>query len=84
MRRKVYLRTDVLADYMARAHMTQDDLAAAVGISQGYVSRLLAQERQPGPRTRRALLEALGLEFDDLFTTRPPTRRRKNGSRASP
>jgi len=81
---RVYLRTRVLAELMAKAHMTQADLASRAGISQSYVSRLLAQSRHPGPRTRRALLEALGLEFDDLFTTRPPTRRRKNGSRASP
>ncbi len=66
--RKVKLSAMAVWDFLNRRHMTQNDLARVVGVTSGYLSRLMNGRRCPSPRMRRRLQEALGCsEFDDLF-----------------
>ncbi len=46
---------------------TATAFARLVGLHRTHLSDLLAGRANPGPRTRRRLLEALNVEFDDLF-----------------
>ena len=46
--------------------MTQDDLAAATGISKANISRLENGKQEPRPSTVRRLAAALGVAPEDL------------------
>ena len=51
-----------------RLNMSQNDMARRLGITSAYLSRLINGRRNPSPRMRGLLQEALGSpEFDDLF-----------------
>ena len=67
MNRRVRLKANALWEYLKRRHLTQGDFAALVPISPGYLSQLVIGDRSPSPRTTRLLLDALDVEFDDLF-----------------
>lgn len=47
-------------------HQTQVQLAAAAGISQGYLSQLEQDEREPTLSIAARLAEVLGMSLDDL------------------
>ncbi len=47
-------------------HQTQTQLAAAAGISQGYLSQLEQDEREPTLSIAARLADALGLSLDEL------------------
>lgn len=47
-------------------HQTQVQLAAAAGISQGYLSQLEQDEREPTLSIAARLADALGISLDDL------------------
>ncbi len=65
---KVRLKAGAVWDRLNRLNMTQNDLARLVGVSSGYLSRLINGRRCPSPRMRQGLMEALDCsEFDDLF-----------------
>jgi DNA-binding XRE family transcriptional regulator len=49
-------------------HQTQVDLAAAAGISQGYLSQLERDEREPTLSIAARLAGVLGISLDDLAT----------------
>ena len=55
-------------DHLARLNMSQNDMARRIGISSGHLSRLISGSRNPSPRMRTRLQEALDCpEFDKLF-----------------
>ena len=55
-------------DQLARLNMSQNDMARRIGISSGHLSRLISGSRNPSPRMRSRLQEALDCpEFDKLF-----------------
>jgi len=65
---KVSINGMALYDFMIKNNLAQKDLAVKLGISESYLSQLLCGTRQPSPRLRRTMLEALApLGFDDLF-----------------
>jgi transcriptional regulator with XRE-family HTH domain len=49
------------------AHITQQTLANALGLSVGSVSRIERGSFEPSLRTAAAILKALDMDFDDLF-----------------
>ena len=65
---KVKLNARAVWDRLNRLNMTQNELARLVGVTSGYLSRLINGTRCPSPPMRRRLQEALGCsDFDDLF-----------------
>jgi transcriptional regulator with XRE-family HTH domain len=50
-----------------RAHLTQETLANALGLTVGSISRIERGTFEPSLRTAAALLKALDMDFDDLF-----------------
>ena len=48
--------------------MSQNQLAHVMGSTSGYLSQLLNGQRNPSPKMRRRLLQALGNPpFDEVF-----------------
>ena len=65
---RVRLNAKAFWDAIARENMSQNEFAAKLGISSGYMSQLVCGTRYPSPRLRRRILESLdNLIFDDLF-----------------
>lgn len=65
---KVRLNNQALQLAMARRNMSQNMLAARIGISSGYISQLMRGDRYASPRVRQKILDALNpLTFDDVF-----------------
>ena len=60
-------RTELL-QAMARNGFTGKGLAKASGISQCYVVQILAGRRNVLPTTAKKICNALGCNFDELFT----------------
>lgn len=73
---KVRLKHQVLAQLLARRSITQNRWAQMLGISRGHLSDLVnGRHVHPAPRTRRKLLEGLGVEFETLFEVEVPERK---------
>lgn len=53
---------------MLRNNYNQREFAQKIGITGPALAQLINGNRNPSPRTRAALLEASGLDFDTLFT----------------
>ena len=67
-RPRVLLNRDAVWAVLDQLGISQNELARRCGLSPGYLSLLMAGKRSPYPRTRRLLMQALGVsEFDDLF-----------------
>lgn len=70
---RVRLKHRRLARQIARSGMTQNRWAQKIGISSGHLSMLVnGRRRYPNAATRKRLLQALNLEFDDLFRLEYP------------
>ena len=66
--RKVLLRAEAVWDRLNRLNMSQNDLARALNVSSGHLSRLINGRRCPSPSMRRRLMEVLDCsDFDELF-----------------
>ena len=63
--------------YRIEADLSQEDLAAGMGVEQRYVSQLEAGKRNPTIVTIWHAAEALGVRPAALFCTRAPTAKRK-------
>ena len=51
-----------------RLNKTQNELAAMVGITSGYLSQLMTGTRSPSVEVRKGLQEVLDVpDFEDLF-----------------
>lgn len=69
----VLLRSQVLREHLASRHRSLSWLATEVGISPGYLSRLLSTGRAPSGRIRRRMQEVLDIgEFEVLFALEYP------------
>ena len=67
----VRLKTIALWRRLELLGRSQNWLARQAGISPGYLSTLLNEERAPSGRIRRRIQKALGVpEFDELFELR--------------
>ena len=65
---RVRLNPTAVWGHLNRLNMTQNELAAMVGITSGYFSQLMTGTRFPSARVRKRLQEVLGAPcFDDLF-----------------
>lgn len=70
---RVRLKTERLAQEIARSRMSQNRWALKLGIRKGHFSQIVnGKRRYLSPPTRRKLLKGLGLDFDDLFELEPP------------
>ncbi len=61
---------EVVGDRIARANMSQGQLARRLRITTGYASQLLSGKRCPSAEVRRLMMQIPALEdaeFDDLF-----------------
>jgi transcriptional regulator with XRE-family HTH domain len=63
--------------YRKEAELSKEELAACIGVEQGYVSRLEAGKRNPTIVTIWHAAEALGVRPAALFRARAPTAKRK-------
>ena len=65
---KIRLKTPVLWRRLELLGRSQNWLARQAGISPGYLSTLVNEERAPSGRVRRRMQKALGVQdFDELF-----------------
>jgi len=65
---RVRLKHQRLRRALLRRNVSQNRWAQIIGISPGYLSMLANGQRStPSAPTRRKLLRATGLEFDELF-----------------
>ena len=54
---------------LALLNRSQNWLAREIGVSPGYVSKLVNEGRAPSGRIRKRMLKALGVDsFDQIFT----------------
>ena len=70
-RRRAIVRLDARAlwDRLDTLNRSQRWLARKIGVSPGYLSTLIGEERAPSGRVRRRMQRALGVEdFGELFT----------------
>ena len=65
--------------YREAARLSQEDLAARMGVDQGYVSKLEAGQRNPTIVTIWHLANALNVKPSDLFLENEP-----HGQKAKP
>ena len=69
---RVKLNPDCVWALQSRRHLSQNELAALVGTSSGYLSQLMCGKRSPSAELRRRLVDVLGVaDFDDLFVLEP-------------
>ena len=65
---RVKLNPRAVWERLNRLNITQNQLAAVVGITSGYLSQLMTGTRSPSAEVRKRLQEALDIpRFDDLF-----------------
>ena len=65
---RVKLNPRVVWERLNRLNITQNRLAAMLGITSGYLSQLMTGTRSPSAEVRRRLQEVLEVpNFDDLF-----------------
>lgn len=64
----ITLKADWFYSEMAIRNMTQDRFARDVlEINPSYFSQLLSGRREPGPKVRQRMMEALKAPFEHLF-----------------
>jgi transcriptional regulator with XRE-family HTH domain len=63
----VNLKQDALREHIARRNISQNSFALKAGISSAYIAQLLGGKRRASGFVRKKLLDASGLQFDDLF-----------------
>lgn len=62
-----------VAGYLSKTGLQQEDLAEAVGISDGYLSELMsAKKKNPSTHVLRAISEQLGITINDFYK-KPPS-----------
>ncbi len=65
---RVKLNPQVVWERLNRLNITQNRLAAMLGITSGYLSQLMTGTRSPSAEVRKRLQEVLEVpNFDDLF-----------------
>ena len=61
------LRIDLIQAEMDRRGLSQSDVARELGLTRQGVNAFMMGKNLPSPRTRRALLELLKLDLDDVY-----------------
>jgi SOS-response transcriptional repressor LexA len=56
--------------FMKRAGLTQKQLSALSGVSQGMISSIITGNKKPGFDTQQALIKALGVTHEDFFSSK--------------
>ena len=70
---RVWVNPVIVWDLLDRLGISQNELARRCGFSPGHLSMLMNGKRSPSPRSRRRLMEVLGVDdFDLLFITELP------------
>ena len=70
---RVRLRHERLAQALAESPVTLNRWAQRMGLRSGHLSQLANGKRlYPTARTRQKILDALGLDFDELFVVETP------------
>jgi transcriptional regulator with XRE-family HTH domain len=70
---KVDLKAKELKEKLARRSMSQNCFALKLKVSSGYMSQLFSGVRNPSPRLRKKILDAIELDendFDKIFKIR--------------
>jgi transcriptional regulator with XRE-family HTH domain len=70
---KISLKPRVLKEKLARRNMSQNCFVLKLKVSSGYMSQLFSGARNPSPKLRKKILDALGLgekNFDEIFKIR--------------
>ncbi len=68
VRQRNRLKSRRLAAELSRHRRSQNGWAQRLGLSKGYLSQLVnGRRRYPSAEVQQRLLDALGLDFDDLF-----------------
>jgi transcriptional regulator with XRE-family HTH domain len=63
-----------VAGYLAKKGLQQEDLAEAIGITDGYLSELMSgKKKNPSAHVLRAISEELGITINDFYN-KPPSR----------
>ncbi len=63
----IQLRGTVLEEYLLRRNVSRCAFAQSAALSSGYLAQLLAGKRCPSGRVREKLMQASGMDFDQLF-----------------
>ncbi|HSR70006.1 MAG TPA: ADOP family duplicated permease [Acidobacteriota bacterium] len=72
---RVRLNHERLAEMLAESRMSQNRWAIRIGVSRSFLSMLVNGQRPyPGVETRRKLLRALDVPFEELFRIEAPAR----------
>lgn len=66
----VDLKRNEIGKKLARKNLSHNWFAEKLGISSGYMSQLMCGVRHPSPKLRKAIMDYLGCEFDDVFKLR--------------
>ena len=61
------METNRLRELMAQRGMTQEALAAAAGLEQPHISKLVTGKRRPSLNTAQKVAKALGVGVDDVW-----------------
>jgi len=64
---RIRVRRAALEAAIARRNLTKTALARQIRMHRTHLSDLLAGRTNPGPKTRKRLLDALGGTFDEFF-----------------
>jgi transcriptional regulator with XRE-family HTH domain len=75
---RALLKSARVREVLLREHITQAQLADAIGVSATHLSQLLSGARGAGPLVRRHFLSSslfAGLDARDLFSHEPPQER---------
>lgn len=68
MRKKAYLRSEKIQEYLLRKNKSQNWLAKRLQITSGYMSELVNGKKCASPVVREKLIKHLAIsDFDDLF-----------------
>lgn len=80
MKLNIWLRTEVLADHIARRNLSHAEFARQAGLSIGYFSQIMRGHRNIGQLARQKILKATQtppnrttLDFDQLFEIHVPS-----------
>src|ERR1044072_8757790 len=71
---RVRLKVDRLGQLLAESSLSQNHWAMKLGLSRGHWSEIVnGKHPYPSARSRERMLEAFGVNLDELFTIEPGT-----------
>ena len=70
MKLEIHLKEKEFEEAVAKKNISYSELADQVGVSRVYLSNLKSENNthfRASPHLRQKIMEALGVEFDDIF-----------------